>query len=80
MDTTQEFLKQLGVQVPEKFVIGGLSKRGWTSQCCYSVYNEIITFLFVSLRLAWTTAAVDNKRVIGAFPIVMDMVNLHKVE
>ena len=30
-------------------------------------------------RLAWTTAAVDNERVVGAFPIVMDMLKLQKV-
>lgn len=34
----------------------------------------------VSVYLAWTTAAVDQKRVIGATPIVMDMLNLQKVE
>lgn len=28
---------------------------------------------------AWTTAAVDNERVIGAFPIVMDMLKLQQV-
>lgn len=28
---------------------------------------------------AWTTAAVDNSRVIGAMPIVMDILNLQKV-
>ena len=28
---------------------------------------------------AWTTAAVDNERVIGAVPIVMDILNLQKV-
>ena len=29
--------------------------------------------------LAWTTAAVDNERVIGAVPIVMDILNLNQV-
>jgi PhoPQ-activated pathogenicity-related protein len=57
MDATQQFLRQQEIQVPDKFVISGLSKRGWTT---------------------WTTAAVDNKRVIGAVPIVMDILNLHK--
>lgn len=28
---------------------------------------------------AWTTAAVDNERVIGAMPIVMDILNIHRV-
>jgi PhoPQ-activated pathogenicity-related protein len=36
--------------------------------------------LFSSINnLAWTTAAVDNERVIAAVPIVMDMLNLQKV-
>jgi PhoPQ-activated pathogenicity-related protein len=30
-------------------------------------------------NLAWTTAAVDNQRVIAAVPIVMDILNLQKV-
>ena len=30
-------------------------------------------------HLAWTTAAVDNERVVGAFPIVMDMLKLQNV-
>lgn len=34
------------------------------------------TFFF---RTAWTTAAVDNERVIGAMPIVMDILNLNQV-
>jgi hypothetical protein len=29
---------------------------------------------------AWTTAAVDNERVIGAIPIVMDLANFQKVK
>lgn len=29
---------------------------------------------------AWTTAAVDTKRVIGAVPIVMDLINLNIVK
>ena len=28
---------------------------------------------------AWTTAAVDNQRVVGAVPIVMDILNLNRV-
>ncbi|CAF1644495.1 unnamed protein product [Adineta ricciae] len=57
MDAVQQFAKQLGIIVPQKFVIGGASKRGWTT---------------------WTTAAVDNERVIGAVPIVMDILNLNQ--
>jgi hypothetical protein len=34
----------------------------------------------ISFSIAWTTAAVDNTRVIGAAPIVMDMLNLRKVK
>lgn len=30
-------------------------------------------------HVAWTTAAVDNERVVGAFPIVMDMLKLQNV-
>ncbi|CAF4374634.1 unnamed protein product, partial [Adineta steineri] len=29
MDAVQQFAKELGVTVPQKFVIGGASKRGW---------------------------------------------------
>jgi PhoPQ-activated pathogenicity-related protein len=53
----QQFAKQIGVVVPQKFVIAGAYKRGWT---------------------AWTTAAVDNERVVGAIPIVMDILNIHQ--
>lgn len=42
--------------------------------------NSINKTLPVSVYLAWTTAAVDQKRVIGATPIVMDMLNLQKVD
>lgn len=57
MDAAQQFAQHLGVAVPQKFFIGGASKRGWTT---------------------WTTAAVDNERVIGAVPIVMDILNIHQ--
>jgi PhoPQ-activated pathogenicity-related protein len=30
-------------------------------------------------NIAWTTAAVDNERVIAAIPIVMDILNMQKV-
>ncbi len=33
----------------------------------------------ISYNPAWTTAAVDNERVIGAVPIVMDILNLNQV-
>ncbi|CAF3414533.1 unnamed protein product [Rotaria sp. Silwood1] len=57
MDAVQQFAKELGITVPQKFMIGGASKRGWTT---------------------WTTAAVDNERVIAAVPIVMDILNIHQ--
>ncbi|CAF4525160.1 unnamed protein product [Rotaria sp. Silwood2] len=57
MDAVQQFTKELGIAVPQKFFIGGASKRGWTT---------------------WTTAAVDNERVIAAVPIVMDILNIHQ--
>jgi PhoPQ-activated pathogenicity-related protein len=31
------------------------------------------------MNLAWTTAAVDYERVVGAIPIVMDILNIHQV-
>jgi PhoPQ-activated pathogenicity-related protein len=31
------------------------------------------------MNSAWTTAAVDNERVVGAIPIVMDILNIHQV-
>ena len=44
-------------------------------------YVAFVAFSYTPfLSAAWTTAAVDNKRVIGAMPIVMDMLNLQKVE
>jgi len=30
-------------------------------------------------NIAWTTAAVNNERVIAAIPIVMDILNMQKV-
>ena len=39
----------------------------------HSRSNNIFHFL------AWTTAAVDNERVIGAIPIVMDILNINRV-
>lgn len=48
-----------------------------------SVVGQVRTNLRISLNyeniLAWTTAAVDNTRVIGAVPLVMDMLNLRSV-
>ncbi|CAF1107718.1 unnamed protein product [Didymodactylos carnosus] len=55
MDAVQEFATKLSLPVPKKFVVGGASKRGWTT---------------------WTTAAVDTERVVGAIPIVLDILNL----
>jgi len=57
MDAVQQFADKMGIAVPKKFMIGGASKRGWTT---------------------WTTAAVDNERVIAAVPIVMDILNIHQ--
>jgi PhoPQ-activated pathogenicity-related protein len=49
----------------------------------YSVDGQVSDFyffiFFINKNLAWTTAAVDNERVIAAVPIVMDMLNLQKV-
>ena len=39
----------------------------------------IISFNQIQLNSAWTTAAVDNERVIAAVPIVMDILNIHQV-
>lgn len=36
-------------------------------------------FLFLISIVAWTTAAVDNTRVVGAIPLVMDLLNLRPV-
>jgi PhoPQ-activated pathogenicity-related protein len=36
-------------------------------------------FFLLIKNSAWTTAAVDNERVIAAVPIVMDILNLQKV-
>jgi PhoPQ-activated pathogenicity-related protein len=32
MDATEQFLRQQEVQVPEKWIVAGGSKRGWTSK------------------------------------------------
>ncbi|CAF1149586.1 unnamed protein product [Rotaria sordida] len=96
MDAIQQFLGQQNIIVPEEFVIGGASKRGWMSE--HSVVramdaiqqflgqqNIIVPEEFViggaSKRgwMTWTTAAVNNKRVIGAVPIVMDLLNFRPV-
>jgi PhoPQ-activated pathogenicity-related protein len=37
-------------------------------------------YSIVVINSAWTTAAVDNERVIGAVPIVMDILNIHQVK
>ncbi len=41
-------------------------------------YLLILCFLSIKTS-AWTTAAVDNERVIAAVPIVMDILNLQRV-
>jgi len=51
----------------------------------FSVDGQVSCFYlfmlcFLSMKTsAWTTAAVDNERVIAAVPIVMDILNLQKV-
>jgi hypothetical protein len=40
----------------------------------YKRFSDIVLRI-----LAWTTAAVDNKRVVAAVPIVMDLLNLRLV-
>ena len=56
MDAITEFMQKTTGNVVTDYVVGGASKRGWTT---------------------WTTAAVD-KRVVGATPIVMDLLNMVK--
>ena len=79
MDAAQQFLAKQGVIVPKTFIIAGASKRGWASQLLLISSR----FLFSSIRfeyLAWLTAAVDNnERIIGAIPIVMDILNFPTV-
>lgn len=41
--------------------------------------NKTSIIFHFCLCIAWTTAAVDNNRVIGLIPIVLDMVNLRQV-
>ena len=49
----------------------------------FSVDGQVSNFSFILfykfVNPAWTTAAVDNERVIGAVPIVMDILNIHQV-
>lgn len=44
------------------------------SDCCTFRIKQYLVY-----SSAWTTAAVDNERVIGAVPIVMDILNIHQV-
>ena len=94
MDAVQQFVQQLGLTVPKTFVIGGASKvkpahtstsrrirlspLAWMGE--YAAVRAFGLSYASFLPAAWTTAAVDNERVIGAMPIVMDMLNLQKVE
>jgi hypothetical protein len=36
--------------------------------------------IIIPFLIAWTTAAIANSRVIGAMPIVLDMVHLQQVK
>ncbi len=44
-----------------------------------SCFYLLILFVLSITNSAWTTAAVDNERVIAAVPIVMDILNLQRV-
>jgi hypothetical protein len=44
-------------------------------------FSQILLFLInISFQIAWTMAAVGGTRVLGAIPIVLDMVNLQQVK
>ena len=63
------FVVSLIVYYCENFSVDGrVSWDRWYSTGKLFVFNS-----------AWTTAAVDNERVMGAVPIVMDILNLHQV-
>ena len=93
MDAVQQFAQSVGVPVPQKFVVGGASKVKKLFSTVSSLIFLRLTISredgqvsdFNSPKkqdlhsLAWTTAAVDNERVIGAMPIVMDILNIHRV-
>jgi len=44
-----------------------------------SYFSLFLFYIKIFNNSAWTTAAVDNERVVGAIPIVMDILNLQKV-
>jgi hypothetical protein len=94
MDAVQQFAEKLGVPVPKTFVIGGASKVNkllnirlklimlyFINSSVDGQVSNLYLFMLILLinNLAWTTAAVDNERVIAAVPIVMDILNLQKV-
>lgn len=39
----------------------------------------VLNLIYFLINLAWTTAAVDNQRVIAAIPIVMNTINFQIV-
>ena len=45
----------------------------------WAYFIAYIEYIDLKSSIAWTTAAVDNRRVLAAIPIVMDMLNLQKV-
>ncbi|CAF1366345.1 unnamed protein product, partial [Rotaria sordida] len=91
MDAVQKFTAQLRIPVPETFVIGGVSKVNYfllyehqliltridSADGQVSHVGSLKFFFFhMTYSSAWTMAAVDTKRIIGATSIVMDLVNL----
>lgn len=48
-------------------------------QVSYRLILYVLCLMYVPINLAWTTAAVDNKRVIAAMPIVMNTINFQIV-
>ena len=93
MDAVEQFASSKGFPVPKNFFVGGASKVSQTFGHLFvfsnffncsvdgqvSVFKCMQWWLNEQTILAWTTAAVDNKRVVAAMPIVMDILNLHEV-
>jgi len=45
MDAVQQFTKQIGVVTPQKFFIGGASKRGWTTWTTGAVDSRVLCII-----------------------------------